>query len=219
MSGPQPYASALSLKLQDQLSPERLSTYVLECSGRLDDAIDLYRWNTAVTGAFWEDIGHLEVGVRNAVDRRLSARHSTLGRAGTWVDDPARELTDKSRDDIDTARRRIRQNRKSVTHGQVVSELSFGFWRFMVSRRLQVLWPDLASGFPHAPNRRRQTVEVPLGRLHDFRNRLAHHQRIWSEPLPGLHTELVSVAGFISPVLSGFIVAGSRVPAILSIRP
>lgn len=124
---PQPYANALSLLLEQQLSPDRLSTYVVECTGRLDDAITLYRWNTTVTGAFWEDIGHLEVLLRNAVDQRLTARHLARGRPGTWVDDPAGELKPQALDDIATARARIRRKGKAMTHGQVISELPYGF--------------------------------------------------------------------------------------------
>lgn len=215
----QPFASAQSLLLEDQLSAERLSTYVRECTGRLDAAVDLYRWNTSITGAFWEDVGHLEVVLRNALDRRLTLRHDRAGRAGTWVDDPAGELQQRALDDLAEARRRIRQNRKPMSHGQVVSELNFGFWRFLIAPRYQALWPDLASGFPHAPNRGRRTVEDPVSRLHSFRNRLAHHQRVWSEPLPALHRDVLDVASWISPVAGGLVLADSRVPAILQARP
>jgi hypothetical protein len=41
-----------------------------------------------------------------------------------------------------------------------------------------VLWPDLASGFPHTPDRQLETVEGPLARLHAFRNRLAPPARL-----------------------------------------
>ena len=46
------------------------------------------------------------------------------------------------------------------------------------SPKLTGLWPDLASGFPHTPDRQLGTIEDPLARLHVFRNRLAHHQRV-----------------------------------------
>jgi len=46
------------------------------------------------------------------------------------------------------ARGRGRGKRKPVTHGQVVSELSFGFWRFLTSKP------------PHQPMEPRDVVEV-----------------------------------------------------------
>lgn len=84
-----------------------------------------------------------------------------------------------------------------MTEGQTISELSLGFWRFLVARRLTGLWPDLASAFPHAPDRKRKTVEAPLGRLHDFRNRLAHHQRIWNRDPAACYGDLLLVAGYL----------------------
>lgn len=215
----QPFASPQSLLLEQQLSVQRLSTYVHACTGRLDDAVALYRWNTAVSGAIWEDLGHLEVMLRNALDRQLRRRHDSRGRTGTWLNDPAGELQVRTRAEITTARDRVRQKGKAVTHDQVMSELSFGFWRYLISRRHQVLWPDLASGFAYAPNRALQTVERPLVRLYDLRNRLAHHQRVFSRPLPALHQDLVQLASWISPVASALIVADSRVGAVLLTRP
>ena len=120
----------------------------------------------------------LEVALRNTLDGRLAARHRRLGRPGSWLDDLEEELSTRARLDITSARDRVRQKGKRASDGQTISELSFGFWRFLVTKKLTGLWPDLASGFSHAPNRQLTTVEGPLARLHVFRNRLAHHQRV-----------------------------------------
>lgn len=220
MSSPQPYASALSLLLERHLSQDRLSTYVTECRGRLDDALQLYAWNSAVSGAFWEQLGHVEVVLRNTLDGRLVARHAHRRRPGTWLDDPARELTQRARDDIARARSRIVGKGKPPTHGQVVSELSFGFWRFLISKTYSgTLWPDLASGFPHAPKRALNTVEHPVRQLHEFRNRLGHHQRIWSEPLLDRHREMTDLIGYVDPDVALWVAHVSRVQPTLALRP
>jgi hypothetical protein len=75
------------------------------------------------------------------------------------------------------------------------------------------LWPDLASGFPHAPDRQLGTIEGPLARLHVFRNRLAHHQRVWSHAPDERYEDLLALAGYIDPALPGWIAATSRSPA------
>jgi hypothetical protein len=114
----------------------------------------------------------------------------------------------------------VRAKKKTPTDGQIISELGFGFWRFLLARRYQsTLWPDLASGFPHAPNRARRTVEDPIVRLHEFRNRLAHHQRIWSERVEDRYQDCLLVAGYIDGDLRDWIAATSRVPDLLSQRP
>jgi len=104
--------------------------------------------------------------------------------------------------------------------GQIISELGFGFWRFLLARRYQTtLWPDLAAGFPRAPSRRRQLVEDPVVRLHEFRNRLAHHQRIWSEPAADRLEDCLTLAGYVDDRVRDWIATTSRVPNILADNP
>jgi len=202
-------------RLERLFGLERLQPYVAHCGDDLPAAMEMYQWNGAVAAAFWGPIGHLEVALRNTVARQLASRHLRLGRALTWLDDPCRELSPRAREVIAMARRRVRQKGKPMTEGQMISELSFGFWRFLFARRSTGLWPDLTAGFPNAPDRRRETVEEPIARLHDFRNRLAHHQRIWNR-LPGArYADLMLVAGFIDAELPAWIERTSAVPALL----
>ena len=161
MSTPDPHPSPTSRALVEHLSGERLSTYLAACDGNLDAAVALYAWNSQVTGAFWEHLGHVEVTLRNTLDARLTDRHDRLGRPGTWLDDHARELTERARTDIATARARVKAKGKTAVHGQVLSELSFGSWRLVSKTYSGRFWPDLASGFPHAPNRALTTIETP----------------------------------------------------------
>src|SRR5699024_6098211 len=128
-------------------------------------------------GAFWQSLAYFEVALRNALDARLSTRHLTLSRSGHCIFDDAREL---GRDadgpgmhrqpykDIAESIRRVRRNRKQLTAGQVISELPFGFWHQIVSRRQMFLWPDIADAFPHAPNRSQATIQAPMRRLREL---------------------------------------------------
>lgn len=207
-------------RLERLFGRERMNAYVICTGGRFDLAVDLYRWNAAVTAAFWEPIGHLEIALRNVLSVQLEARHRCLGRPESWLDDPERELGGRARKDIAAARARVRQRGKRASNSQTISELSFGFWRFLIARRLTGLWPDLASAFPHAPDRRRETVEDPVSRLHEFRNRIAHHQRIWNRNPEGRYMDLLLVAGYIDSGLPEWIDANCPVPRALSrLRP
>jgi hypothetical protein len=155
--------------------------------------------------------------MRNTLDERLAVRHRRLERSSSWLDDPAQELSSRARLDIASAR--VRQKGKRASDGQTISELSFGFWRFLITKKLTRLWPDLATGFPHAPDRQLGTVEGPLARLHVFRNRLAHHQRVWSHAPGERYQDLLALAGYIDPALPSWIAATSGVPHTLSARP
>lgn len=218
MQGP-PSKTLSRQQLERLFSAERLSTYVAQCDGDFDAAVALYRWNAAITAAFWEPIGHLEVALRNTLSAQLTRRHKRLGRGGSWLDDPGLDLTPRARDDIDAARSRVRQKGKRASEGQRISELTFGFWRFLITKRLTGLWPDLATAFPGAPDRRRETVEEPLGRLHDFRNRLAHHQRIWNRDPAARFDDLLAIAGYIDPTLPAWIASTETVRKVLSSHP
>jgi hypothetical protein len=165
----------------------RLQHCLSVCTGDEQKAAELYRWNVAISAAFWESFAYFEVALRNAIDERLSLRHLRLGRAGHWIFDDARELGRDGKGprvhlqpytDIDEAIRRVRRNQQRVDSGQIISELSFGFWHQMVSRKQTSLWPDIASAFPHAPDRTQSTVHDPVRRLRQFRNRISHHHRI-----------------------------------------
>jgi hypothetical protein len=215
-SKPQPHLS--DSQLRRLLSTDRLSTYVSRCDGSFVSAIDLYRWNARASAAFWEPLGHLEVALRNTMSWRLDVRHERLGRLGSWLDDPDLELTPRMREFVAQARTRVKRKGKRGSQGQTISELGFGFWRYLVTKRLTHLWPDLAGGFPHAPDRRRETLEEPLIRLHDFRNRLAHHQRIWNHDLDARRGDLLTVAGYMDPALPAWI-AARRLQRVLDARP
>jgi hypothetical protein len=205
-------------RLARLLSADRLSSY-LDHGGAFARAIELYRWNAAVAAAFWPSLGHVEVALRNAMSESLAARHRRLDRPGSWLDDSATELDARMRSHIATARRRVAQRGKPMSEGQTISELGFGFWRYLVTRRRTTLWPDLASAFPGAPDRRRETVEDPVARLHELRNRIAHHQRIWNRDLAARYADLLLVAGYLDVDLPAWILRACPVPALVRAKP
>ena len=214
--------------LEPHISEPRLRQYLGQFGGDKDRALNLYRWNAQLATAFFVDLGHLEVGLRNALDARMQARHIARGLTGTWLEDPRGELgrdfsgARKHRQpyrDVATARDRVRNNHKPYSHGQVLSETSFGLWHQLVSKKWTNLWPDLADAFPHAPDRARDTVAVPVSDLRDLRNRIGHHHRIWPLGCAQLHGQLLDVSGYIDPELRNWIEAGSVVPTLLLASP
>lgn len=206
----------------------RLRHYVAYCGGDLRRAEELYRWNVAASAAFWGSFAYFEVAFRNALDTRMCARQARLGRPGHWLFDDARELGRDANGpgrharpytDIAQAEMRVRRNHKALDPGQVLSEMPFGFWHQMVSRRQMFLWPDLASAFPFAPDRRQDIIAPPIGRLREFRNRIGHHHRIWSKDPAGRWDDLLTVAGFIDPTLRTFIESRSLLVRLLDHTP
>jgi hypothetical protein len=215
---PTPTSQLSDARLLELLSAERLSTYVARCNGDLDAALRLYAWNAAVSAGFWEPLGHLEVALRNTMSAVLAERHRRNGLVGSWLDDTDRSLDGRARADIAIARR-VRRKGKRQSDSQTISELGFGFWRFLITRRHTALWPDLASAFPGAPDRRRETVEDPVARLHELRNRIAHHQRVWNRDLAAAYADVLLVAGYLDVALPAWIAQGRGIPTLLDARP
>src|SRR5436305_11941576 len=115
----------------------------------------------------WEILGHLEVILRNRFADQLAQRRRQRGRQSSWLDALGRQLDRKGAADIAKARARVQSKGKPISDGQVVAELSFGFWRYLLSRRYSTtLWPTMASGFPNSPDRNWTTIERPVVRLH-----------------------------------------------------
>jgi hypothetical protein len=206
----------------------RLRHYLTECGGDEVLAMRLYKWNTELSAAFWESLGHVEVALRNTIDRQMSARHASRGRSGHWIFDDHRELgRDKNGSgkhaqpyfDISVAIERVRKNGKILDPGQIVSEMSFGFWHQMVSKQQRFLWPDLAGGFPNMPGRGQEAVTTLALSLREIGNRIGHHHRIWAIDVAAKYSDLLTLAGLIDTDLEQWIGANSRVSIVLARRP
>lgn len=63
--------------------------------------------------------------------------------------------------DVATAISRVRSNKIPLNSGQVISELSFGFWHQMASKRQSFLWPDLVAAFRNGPTVTRCSSMTP----------------------------------------------------------
>ena len=121
-----------------------------------------------------------------------------------------------------TPRRRLRQLRKPDEPGRVIAELSFGFWRFLLAKRYEApLWiPTLRHGFPYLMGHGyRNDLHRQLMKLHNVRNRLAHHEPIHHHPLVELHNSLLAVAGWIDPTMRDWINEQSTVRSQLAECP
>ncbi|MEU6130630.1 hypothetical protein ABZ805_15760 [Saccharopolyspora sp. NPDC047091] len=220
--------------IEQWLSAPRLAPYRAAASTERA-ALELYEWNATISAAFHHDIAHLEVGLRNAHDRSLCADleagepHWTATPARFFP--PARHRAANGRlvDTNDTARATIAKARGQAARGlprgtepppgKVIAELSFGFWRFLTSRRHHDrLWiPLLHRAFPRGTAR--ADLDRPLGRLHGLRNRAAHHENLLRANLPARHQDVLDVAALLAPELATHLKATSTVPALLGERP
>ncbi|WP_132975372.1 hypothetical protein [Pseudonocardia dioxanivorans] len=204
-----------------------MSTYLRESAGDLPQALLLYRWNSEVSAAVWEVLGHMEIVLRNAIHGALTTRHQRESRPGFWFDDKRYGLHDTAAREVVLARRRAtqvptgRRPSSPVPDGKIVAELSFGFWRYLLAKRYApTLWPAIRHGFPHLPSRRRENLEQPVTRLHRLRNRIGHHEPVLHEDLPGRIGDVTAVLDFVDTELTGWVFDDRvRLDRLLANRP
>lgn len=220
--------------IEDWLSPPRLAVYLAATGHDLDRALALYEWNARAAAALHHDLGHLEVGLRNAYDRALRRRDTPRDRH--WAFDPSRhfpvveqrarngaviDANAKPRAQIESAVRSARRDAKGdpTPPGKVIAELQFGFWRYLsAARHHDTLWiPYLRTAFRRGTDRR--DVDKPVGRLHQLRNRVAHNETLIELDLRARHRDLFAVARLLSVPLHDHIADCSPVPAVLNDRP
>jgi hypothetical protein len=198
------------------ISQPRLQRYLSTTSGDLEAALDLYEWNMAVSGAFFESLSALEIALRNAFHERLA--HWCVSDPGQWYDDPKNIFNNGSKRSIQTARQRVADKGAAETPGRVVSEISFGFWRYLLTGSYQAsLWvPCLRHAFPGA---KRRDIESQVAGLHELRNRIAHHEAIYARDLAADYDDLVELAEHLHPRLGWWIDSRSRALQVLRQRP
>lgn len=215
--------------LRGRLTPDRLGSYLRATAGDLDQAITLYDWNISASGAFFEDIGRVEVVLRNALDQALEAFGARRGWATVWYQRAGLfpgPHGSRALEDIATARRRATRGGVPESHGKVIAELSLGFWRYLCTRPyLTSLWvPALAGAFPNHPAVRdprsvRRDVDDRVQRVWFLRNRIAHREPIHERNLARDYANLVELCHWICTDTHAWVVSESRWPAVQGRRP
>jgi hypothetical protein len=200
--------------IRDVLSRPRFAPYLRRSGDDVTLAIELYRWNIAVSAAFFAPIHWLELALRNSLHQRLTA---AFGRDDWWTSAP---LADNSKRMVDDACRNLGPNAAGPPADQVVAQLSFGFWVGLTARRYdRSLWVrHLHKAFPH--------YRGPRGPLHSdlqtmllFRNRIMHHEPIHHRHLAADHDTMTRVLAYLSPEACTQLATHDDVLAVLRRRP
>jgi hypothetical protein len=205
--------SAFVAGLALPVSSDRLESYRPPNGTDLELLVN-YLWNMELTEAIFPCLHAAEISFRNAIHTAASARYGT----DFWFDRRDVLMAGQSKS-IARACSRLTGNQKPHTAGRIVAELSFGFWVSLLNRPYErrvgtspadrLYWHDranrpalLLAAFPHLTNRyrTRRAVEGRFRQIVELRNRVAHHEPIWSRPdLKREHNLILGAIGWISP--------------------
>lgn len=208
-------------RLGELITEQRLSSYYGSATETVQDALRLYEWNIEACAAVVATTAMVEVVVRNSMDAALKSWAARSGEAD-WLD--LVPLDDQGSLRIAEARARAARNGKPSTHGSVIAELNFGFWRYLVARRyLTTLWiPALQHAFPYAPADPltcQRSVDRLLNQLVFVRNRAAHHEPIHRRRLMDDFHAAVTVMAHVDPAAEAWVIRCSKIPHVMQARP
>lgn len=200
------------------LSEERMGTYLTAANGNLDDAFALYNRNIEIAAALQGMTAMVEVVTRNAIDQALTEWNKRKQPDTDWFD--LEVLDGRAKKDIATARQRALRSGKSETHSKVLAELSFGFWRFLTSKRyLTSLWtPALQYAFPHGHKdiwTRQKQVAALLGVMTFIRNRAAHLEPVFKRNLAKDFENARTLLGWIDPNAAAWLEENAAITHLL----
>ncbi len=142
-------------KIQRVLSKERLFPYLIKHPDNPEKAIDHYKSNIKISEAFYPPISVLEICLRNSIDMQLQK----LFYSKEWYNDSQFNniISSFQITKIQEARTNILRERKTITSGKIIAELSFGFWTSLFDKRFErTLWKQLRLTFPSCPKQIRQ---------------------------------------------------------------
>ncbi len=219
--------------LANLISQARLSPYLEKSNGNLRSAIKLYQSNIELSGAVYETLHVVEVVLRNTIDLQLATWNGTQTNRETsqpydpdWLLDPSPLLQRLLHRDIERARRnavkavarRVRDAR-TPNHNDVLAQLSFGTWRFLMPGKdpgRQLLWREaIHLAFPYLQSDKR-VLELKVQGVHQLRNRVAHLEPLLSPDF--VETEFANmrfILAVINPEMETWMVSRQRVTSIL----
>jgi len=214
--------------LPSLIAAPRLAPYLTACAGDTAQAARLYTWNITVSAAFWGPMHALEVVLRNALNAQL-AQH--FGRNDWWTSPRAtlnRPMSGQRDQAITDAAKAAQRRASHPVADDVVAALSFGFWTGLLGSGSQRsgphlqyetrYWqPALTRAFPNYTGRR-AALHTRLDYLRVFRNRLAHHEPVFSRHLQADHDTIIDLARLIHHDAATYIDTQSRVPEVLADR-
>lgn len=210
--------------IKNALSPARVGTYEAATTANppLPGALALYAWNAQVSAAMMAPLHLCEVALRNAVADALEAIY---GPRWPWeatftvsLPNPTRGYN--ARQDL------LKVRIGKATTGKVIPELKFVFWQTMFTSRFdgRIWTPHLRAVMPHLDPVKtvaqlRSLIYIELDQLRKLRNRIAHHEPIFTRNLADDFQKIQELIAFRCPITSAWMVANQQATALIGVKP
>ncbi len=198
---------------QDAVSPARLRPFQVVGEAPVD-TVSRYLWNVCLCESLYAPLQHLEITLRNSLHTAIGIHQNNT----FWLHEATPWLDTWEQQKIREAKSRLGVQ---PSPGKIVSDLNFGFWTGLFdSRYEQILWPRLVVRvFPQFQpySRPRQKISRRLNDIRHLRNRIFHHEPIWSDPRLSLrYDEILECLYWLNPTVHTLTKACETFPIVSS---
>ncbi|MFT8420532.1 MAG: hypothetical protein ABF665_03275 [Gluconacetobacter sp.] len=188
------------MSFQSEISETRFATYLKHTNNDENQAIELYIYNMNISASLMFPISILEVLLRNSISKRLENYFRTENWAlGEEIKD---FLMKKGKERLEIAIQTLRDEVAIVTTNDVISTLSFSFWKFLFHNFYSNFWEE---NFRHVFINVKNPWEYvqrdayrDLQTINKLRNRIAHHEPIFEHDLEKEYNIIVDIINKIS---------------------
>ena len=212
------YSESELNSLEEMQSCQRLGPYLSETNGDLKKAIHLYERNTLLSQAFYRPLQGLEVAFRNTIHNQLTKAFqredwwcvASIGILKSRQANALLSILERLHEqEVQKQRKLLKLKKKeeipfghsipTPLPGKVVAELSFGFWVGIIGPGYsESLWmPHLHKAFPNT-RKSRSECHKPLNKIRLLRNRIAHHEPIFTRNLKYDYSLILEIIGWIN---------------------
>jgi hypothetical protein len=190
-------------------SSERLQPY-LDQSENITDVLEIYRINILFCEALYPSLQTFEIALRNTIDSALKRNYGE-----DWCCNGKLILNKYATDEIQKCIIRIKKQGKVATTGQITATLTLGFWKQLFNKEyMQSIWIQHDRElFPFAKSSERQikNIRIYLETILRLRNRVFHHEPIWSDKnLISKHEDIYRLIRWINPKVASWIEENDR---------
>ncbi len=158
------------------ISESRLSNY---------KNFDEYISNLKFAKSLYLPLSIIEVSLKNSIDNYLINKIGNDWLFDTSFVQPQLQYKINNAIKILEQNNKIYSKNKSLTHNNLMSELSFGFWIMLLKKPYQqyLRYTDLKKIFPNLPSSKekklnRHFIFTKLNKIRLFRNKVFHHDKI-----------------------------------------
>lgn len=211
-------------QLPQVISAPRFATYLQATHNDRERALALYEWNLELSAAFIVPLQVCEVAVRNGVAEGITYVH---GPTWPWSNGFLRSLPRPKRRDHYNPERDLRQvAQRHPTTGKIIADLKFAFWEqlFTAGQDARIWNAHLRSCFPGVPPTEsiaqvRARAHADLQKIRELRNRIAHHEPIFSRSIQDDYRRIHDMISWRSSVAATWMDHKQRVTALIQQRP